>query len=73
MDKVNVALIGHGHLGKWHAEKAFLSSKANLIAVVDPSKESQQAASEKYSEIKVCSNISEILDIQNSNSYVGSV
>ena len=32
MKKVNVAIIGYGHLGRWHAQKAAGTELANLIA-----------------------------------------
>ena len=58
MKKVNIALIGYGYLGKWHAEKANRLKYADLVAIVDPSEESKKLASEKYPGVKVCSGIS---------------
>ena len=34
--KLNVVVVGYGHLGKWHCEKVSDSLKADLMAVVDP-------------------------------------
>ena len=33
--KLNIAVIGVGHLGKWHAQKYANSADCNLVAVVD--------------------------------------
>lgn len=61
MKKVSVALIGYGHLGKWHAEKAKLSNHANLVAIVDPGEKSQELAKEKFPDVKICSSIDDVI------------
>ncbi len=60
MSKVNVAMIGYGHLGKWHAQKAF--SLANLVAIVDPSEQARSVASKEYPSVKVVNSLSEVID-----------
>ncbi len=63
LKKVKVAIIGYGFLGKWHAEKAFLLENANLVAIVECSKELRQKAQEKYSKVQVVSSIAEVIDL----------
>ncbi len=36
MSKVKVAVIGYGHLGKWHTQKAAGLENSELVAVVEP-------------------------------------
>ncbi|MBT3236030.1 MAG: Gfo/Idh/MocA family oxidoreductase [Bdellovibrionales bacterium] len=38
-EKIQVALFGHGHLGKWHLDKLKANPDVEVIAVVDPSAE----------------------------------
>ena len=35
MKKINVAVIGYGHLGRWHAQKTNSISEVNLVAIVE--------------------------------------
>jgi len=62
MTKVRVALIGYGHLGKWHAQKAQALETSELIAIVDPSENSREMAKESFSGIKIVASLSEIMD-----------
>ena len=62
MEKVRVAIIGYGFLGKWHAEKADLIKDSELIAIVDPSAESQKKALEKFPSVKIVSDINQVID-----------
>ena len=39
MNKINVAVIGVGHLGKYHAKICAENENVNLIGVVDSDKE----------------------------------
>lgn len=39
---VKVLLIGYGHLGRWHADKAMSLNESELVAVVDPNLETPQ-------------------------------
>jgi predicted dehydrogenase len=45
---LNVAVIGVGHLGKWHADKYAASPDCNLVAVVDSNHETAQAIADKH-------------------------
>ncbi len=48
MKKLNVSIIGFGHLGKWHAEKVELTNMAKLHAIVDMSEENRLKAKKKF-------------------------
>jgi predicted dehydrogenase len=62
MNKVNVAVIGYGHLGKWHTQKAHGIDNSNLIAIVEAYEPNQKAAKEAYPDVKVVSSVSEVMD-----------
>jgi len=62
MNPVKVALIGFGHLGKWHAEKAQALLAAELVAIVEPSVEGQKDAIAKFPGIKVVTDIDKVID-----------
>lgn len=46
--QLNVAVIGVGHLGKWHAQKYANAADCNLIAVVDTNLETARGIAEQY-------------------------
>jgi predicted dehydrogenase len=46
--KLNVAVIGVGHLGKWHADKYAASPDCKLLAVVDNNLESAEQIAQKH-------------------------
>ena len=46
--KINVAVIGVGHLGKWHADKYAASEDCNLVAVVDTDLSAARAVADKH-------------------------
>jgi predicted dehydrogenase len=62
MSKVKVAVIGCGYLGKWHLEKAMTLACAEVVAAVDPSPETREAMSAKYSNLKTVASIDEVMD-----------
>ena len=62
MDKVRVAVIGYGFLGKWHAEKANDLKDASLVAIVEKYGPAQIIAQEKFPHIKIVNDIKEIID-----------
>lgn len=62
MKKVKVAVIGYGHLGKWHAQKANQIDNSDLIAIVEPYESGQIQAKEAYPNIKIVSSLSEVID-----------
>jgi len=63
LEKVRVAIIGHGFLGKWHAEKANQIGESELVAIVDQSEESRKIAEEKFPTIKIVADIDEVMDL----------
>ena len=36
MSEVKAILIGHGHLGKWHAQKLAASEACQFVGIVEP-------------------------------------
>ena len=60
MSKLKIALVGYGHLGKWHAEKA--NTLEELYAIVDPLEDNRDQAASKFPKAKVVSSLEEILD-----------
>ncbi|EQC47577.1 Gfo/Idh/MocA family protein [Bacteriovorax sp. Seq25_V] len=62
MTKVKVALIGYGHLGKWHAQKAQSLDSSELIAIVDPSEASRALAAEAFPGVKVLASLDEVIN-----------
>lgn len=62
MKKVKVAVIGYGHLGKWHTQKANQIENSELIAIVEPFESGRKLAKESYPDIKVVATINEVID-----------
>ena len=62
MDKVNVAVIGYGHLGKWHAEKAEQCENANLKFIVEANEDVHQTIKDKYPNTEIVTDYHSILD-----------
>lgn len=62
MSKVKVAIIGYGHLGKWHTQKAESLEGAELVAIVDPFENSQKQAKELYPHVEVVDDINKVMD-----------
>ncbi|MCK5073095.1 MAG: Gfo/Idh/MocA family oxidoreductase [Bacteriovoracaceae bacterium] len=60
--KVKVAVIGYGHLGKWHAQKVEILKNSELVAIVDTSSESRQRAKEAHPGIIITDDLSSIMD-----------
>ena len=60
MEKIRTILIGHGHLGKWHAEKIQKIELADLIGVVDANEETRKEVSKKYPQTQVYSTLDEV-------------
>ena len=61
MERVKVALIGYGHLGKWHAQKAQALETSEFVAIVEPTSDEQARAKEAYPGLKVVSTVEEII------------
>jgi predicted dehydrogenase len=61
--KVKVAVIGHGHLGKWHCQKVVAHKDfAEFVAIVEKSPAGQEAARSAHPQVKVVSDIKEIIN-----------
>lgn len=61
MKKVKVAVIGYGHLGRWHAQKADQIENSELIAIVEPSKAGAELAKKNHPNVKIVASLSEII------------
>ncbi len=62
MSKVKVAVIGYGHLGKWHTQKAAGLENSELVAVVEPFEANKKTASETYPGVKVVDKIEDVIN-----------
>ena len=61
--KLKVAVVGYGHLGKWHCEKVSESLKADLKVIVDPLLTSREKASAGHPKVKVLSQLDELKNL----------
>jgi predicted dehydrogenase len=63
MKKVRVAVLGYGHLGKWHCQKvAAHFDMADFIAIVEKFPSGQEAAKTNHPGVKVVSDVKEIIN-----------
>lgn len=62
MKKVKVATIGYGHLGRWHAQKAFGIENSELVAIVESFPKNQEMAKEAYPNVKIVNDVKDIID-----------
>ena len=62
MSKVKVAVIGYGHLGKWHTDKAASLDNSELVAIVEAFEANQKLAKAKHPNVKIVSDIKEVID-----------
>lgn len=62
MNKIKVAVIGYGHLGKWHTQKAFAHEDSELIAIVESFEANKIKAKEDYPSVKIVSDIKDVID-----------
>ncbi|MFA5582829.1 MAG: Gfo/Idh/MocA family oxidoreductase [Bacteriovoracaceae bacterium] len=63
MSKVRVAVLGYGHLGKWHCQKAEAhSDKAEFVAIVEKFPAGQELARQNHPNVKVVSDIDEVIN-----------
>lgn len=62
MNKVRVAVLGYGHLGKWHCQKVEANSDmAQFVAIVEKFPQGQEAAKLNHPNVKVVSDVKEII------------
>lgn len=63
MKKVRVAVLGYGHLGKWHCQKVEAhKDMAEFVAIVEKFPAGQEAAKANHPNVKVVSDISEVMN-----------
>lgn len=63
MKKVRVAVLGYGHLGKWHCQKVEAHKDvADFVAIVEKFPAGQEAARTNHPGVKVVSDISEVIN-----------
>ena len=63
MKKVRVAVLGYGHLGKWHCQKVQAHpEQAEFIAIVEKFPAGQEAARANHPGVKVVADIKEIIN-----------
>jgi predicted dehydrogenase len=63
MKKVRVAVLGYGHLGKWHCQKVEANKEfADFVAIVEKFPAGQEAARTNHPNVKVVSDISDIIN-----------
>lgn len=63
MKKVRVAVLGYGHLGKWHCQKVDAHPElADFVAIVEKFPAGQEAAKTNHPKVKVVSDIKEIIN-----------
>jgi predicted dehydrogenase len=62
MNKVRVAVLGYGHLGKWHCQKVEANKDvAEFVAIVEKFPAGQEAARANHPGVKVVSDISVVM------------
>ncbi|WP_164848479.1 Gfo/Idh/MocA family protein [Halobacteriovorax sp. HLS] len=62
MKQLNVAVIGYGHLGKWHADKVVALEQSHLRYIVDPFPGSRESAKQKHPDVEVVDSVDKILE-----------
>ncbi len=63
MKKIKVAVLGYGHLGKWHCQKVDAHKDvAEFVAIVEKFPAGQEAAKANHPNVKVVSDIKEIIN-----------
>ena len=63
MKKVKVAVIGYGHLGKWHCQKVEVHKEvADFIAIVEKFPAGQETAKANHPNVKIVSDIKDIIN-----------
>lgn len=60
--KTKVGVIGYGHLGRWHTQKADSLENCELVAIVEPSTENVKKAQEAYPNVKVVQKLDEVIN-----------
>lgn len=61
MSKIKVAVLGYGHLGKWHCQKVDSCDDSELVAIIEPFKSAQEAAEKNHPHAKIVKDIKEVI------------
>jgi predicted dehydrogenase len=59
---VKVALVGYGHLGRWHLDKAMAFDYVEVVGVVDPAPDTQDKLKERGHDVLVYKDLDSIID-----------
>lgn len=63
MKKVRVAVLGYGHLGKWHCQKVEAHKEvAEFVAIVEKFPTGQEAAKAAHPGVRIVSDIKEVIN-----------
>ncbi len=62
MSKLNIAVLGYGHLGKWHCQKVEACDESNLFAIVEPFEANKKIAKENHPNAKIVDDINEVIN-----------
>ena len=63
MKKVRVAVLGYGHLGKWHCQKVEAHSEvAEFVAIVEKFPASQEAARTNHPNVKIVNDLKDVIN-----------
>lgn len=63
MNKIRVAVLGYGHLGKWHCQKVDAhKDNVEFVAIVEKFPAGQEAARANHPHVKVVSDIKDVIN-----------
>lgn len=63
MTKVRVAVLGYGHLGKWHCQKVEANADvAHFVAIVEKFPAGQESAKANHPNVKIVSDIKDVIN-----------
>jgi len=62
MKTLKVAIIGFGHLGRWHTQKAIALQGEGNVIIVEASEAGRQRASEAHPSVKVVASLNEVIN-----------
>lgn len=60
MGLVKAILLGHGHLGKWHAQKLAASAQAQFVGIVEPNTAVHSELQKLYPQVEVKARLEEL-------------
>ena len=63
MDRVKVIQVGHGHLGKWHLQKALSSELCEVLAVVESSQKAREKLQVEYPDLNIVKSMDEAIKL----------